>query len=200
MKTKLPVIVALCALFVLIFASGQVIGSAAYGLRLCWELILPSLFPFFVVSTLLGKLGFAPMAGRRLAPLARRLFRVSGAGATALLVGLTGGYPLGAAYLEQLERDGQVPTNEAGRLLGFCNNSGPVPRAGGAGNGSAAAVPEFRASGGKQVACCAAALLRRFRGGGAAGRAGGAERLRICGLLHSVHGASGQLRLPARGG
>ena len=126
MKTKLPVIVALCALFVLIFASGQVIGSAAYGLRLCWELILPSLFPFFVVSTLLGKLGFAPMAGRRLAPLARRLFRVSGAGATALLVGLTGGYPLGAAYLEQLERDGQVPTNEAGRLLGFCNNSGPA--------------------------------------------------------------------------
>ena len=99
MKQKLPILAALCALFLLIVASDTAIERAAYGLRLCWELILPSLFPFFVVSSLLGRLGFPRLAGQRLAPLARRLFRTSGAGITALLIGLTGGYPLGAAYL-----------------------------------------------------------------------------------------------------
>lgn len=126
MKHKFPVLAALCALFVLIFSSGTAIACAAYGLRLCWELILPSLFPFFVVSSLLGKLGFPQLAGRKLAPLARRLFRVSGAGATALFIGLTGGYPLGAAYLAELEEQGQISPRETERLLSFCNNSGPA--------------------------------------------------------------------------
>ena len=71
MKQKLPILAALCALFLLIVASDTAIERAAYGLRLCWELILPSLFPFFVVSSLLGRLGFPQLAGQRLAPLAR---------------------------------------------------------------------------------------------------------------------------------
>jgi sporulation integral membrane protein YlbJ len=126
MKSKLSVLAALCALFVLIFASDRAIASAAYGLRLCWELILPSLFPFFVVSALLSRLDFPQLAGDRLSPLAARLFHVSGAGATALFIGLTGGYPLGAAYLAELEEQGQLSPRETERLLGFCNNSGPA--------------------------------------------------------------------------
>ena len=126
MKSKLPVLAALCALFVLIFASDRVIASAAYGLRLCWELILPSLFPFFVVSALLSRLDFPGLAGQRLAPLAKKLFHVSGAGATALFIGLTGGYPLGASYLAELEEQGRLSPRETERLLGFCNNSGPA--------------------------------------------------------------------------
>lgn len=135
MKTKLSVFAALCALFVLIFASSRVVESAAAGLRLCWELILPSLFPFFVVSALLSRLGFPALAGKRLASLAKRLFRVSGVGATALFIGLTGGYPLGASYLAELEEQGALEPEEAGRLLGFCNNSGPAFLVGAVGAG-----------------------------------------------------------------
>ena len=90
------------------------------------ELILPSLFPFFVVSGLLSRLGFPAWLGQRLAPAARRLFGVSGEGATALVVGLCGGYPLGAAYLAQLLRAGRIGAEECARLLAFCNNSGPA--------------------------------------------------------------------------
>ncbi len=135
MKQKLPILAALCALFLLILASDTAIERAAYGLRLCWELILPSLFPFFVVSSLLGRLGFPRLAGQRLAPLARRLFRTSGAGMTALLIGLTGGYPLGAAYLAELEERGEIGSDEGSRLLGFCNNSGPAFLIGAIGTG-----------------------------------------------------------------
>ncbi len=135
MKRIFPILAALCALLVLITASDTVIACASDGLRLCWELILPSLFPFFVLSGLLGRLGLPGLMGQRLSCPAERLFGVSGPGVTALLLGLTGGYPLGASYLHQLEEDGVISPDEAGRLLGFCNNSGPAFLVGAVGAG-----------------------------------------------------------------
>lgn len=126
MKQKLALAGTLCALAALIFSSPQVLAGARDALSLCASLILPSLFPFFVLSILLGKLGLPQRLGRRLAPLAAKLFGVSGAGVSALLMGLTGGYPLGAASVADMVESGLIDTDEAGRLLGFCNNSGPA--------------------------------------------------------------------------
>lgn len=126
MKNKLAVFAALCALFTLTAASGQAIQGCREGLRLCVELILPSLFPFFVLSALLGKLGLPAALGHALSPLAEKLFHVSGAGCTAFFMGLLGGFPLGAAYIADLAESGAVSDEEAGRLLAFCNNSGPA--------------------------------------------------------------------------
>lgn len=100
--------------------------SCRAALRLCGELIIPSLFPFFVLSILLSRLGLPTVLGRALSPAAARLYGVSGAGATALVIGLTGGYPLGAAYIADMEKSGVIGVCEGERLLGFCNNSGPA--------------------------------------------------------------------------
>ena len=126
MKEKLSVIASLSAITTLCLASPAVIEGCRQGLVICWELILPSLFPFFLLSILLGKSGFARDLGARLGPLTRRLFGVSGEGATALLLGLTGGYPMGAAYLRELEKRRVLSPAEGSRLLRFCNNSGPA--------------------------------------------------------------------------
>ncbi len=125
-KNRLAVICTLCALAALISASSEVMSSCRYALTLCAELIIPSLFPFFVLSILLNRLGLPAFLGRVTAPLAQLLFGVSGAGASALIMGLTGGYPLGAAYIADMHRSGAVSTDEAEQLLGFCNNSGPA--------------------------------------------------------------------------
>ena len=126
LKKKFALVSALCALFVLLCASRQVIASSRYGLRLCIDLILPSLFPFFVISILLSRLGFPGLLGKALAPAAARIFRCSGEGVTALFVGLTGGYPMGAAYLAELIKDRRISVREGEYLLAFCNNSGPA--------------------------------------------------------------------------
>lgn len=126
MKNRIAVFASLCGLFCLMFASPQVIGCARDALKLCAELILPSLFPFFVLSILLSKLGLPAALGRLLSPAASRLFGVSGAGASALFIGLCGGYPMGAAYIAEMAASGAVSREEAERLLGFCNNSGPA--------------------------------------------------------------------------
>ncbi len=135
MKNKLAVLAALCAMLSLILASPQVLESSRSALKLCADLILPSLFPFFVLCGLLSRLGFPAWLGRLLAPAASRLFGVSGAGASALVVGLSGGYPMGAAYIAELHRSGQISTREAERLLAFCNNSGPAFLVGAVGAG-----------------------------------------------------------------
>ena len=41
-------------------------------------------------------------------------------------MGLVGGYPLGAAYIADMRRQGLVSLEEAERLMGFCSNSGPA--------------------------------------------------------------------------
>lgn len=135
MRERLAVAGSLCAMAALIFASDQVIQACRYGLSLCCELIIPSLFPFFLISILMNRLGLPRMLGQLISPLSRLLFGVSGTGGTAFVMGLCGGYPLGAAYIADMYGSGSVSRDEAERLLGFCNNSGPAFLIGAIGTG-----------------------------------------------------------------
>ena len=135
MRERLAVAGSLCAMAALIFASDQVIEACRYGLSLCCELIIPSLFPFFLISILMNRLGLPRMLGQLISPLSRLLFGVSGTGGTAFVMGLCGGYPLGAAYIADMYGSGSVSRDEAERLLGFCNNSGPAFLIGAIGTG-----------------------------------------------------------------
>lgn len=100
--------------------------SAKDGLYLCFNVIIPSLFPFFVVSSLIIRLGWAEKLGRLLSPVMKPLFNVSGAGASALILGLLGGYPIGAKTAIELYKTASCSKSETERLLAFCNNSGPA--------------------------------------------------------------------------
>lgn len=129
------------ALFVALLMAGliafpQAAAEAARdGLLTCFQVIIPSLFPFFVLASLCIALGLAGYMGQYLSPLMRPLFGVSGSGATALVLGLVGGYPLGAKAVASLYENGSCTEEEANRLLRFCNNSGPAFVVGAAGAG-----------------------------------------------------------------
>ena len=110
----------------LVAAPDQAIAGAKDGLTLCFNVIVPSLFPFFVLSSLVVDLGLAAHLGRALEGLMRPLFRVSGSCATAMALGFIGGYPVGARTALQLYQQGLCSKTEAERLLAFCNNSGPA--------------------------------------------------------------------------
>lgn len=133
---KLPSLLAAVLIFAaLVIYPSQALTAAANGISLCGRLIIPTLFPFFVATVLLSELGFAAYLGRLLSPVASRLFGVSGVGASAFIVGLCGGYPLGAAYIADMRRAGRLDCREASALLPFCNNSGPAFIIGGVGVG-----------------------------------------------------------------
>lgn len=110
----------------LVAAPTEAMAGARDGLKLCLNVITPSLFPFFVLSALVVDLGLATGLGRLLQRFMYPLFRVNGRCAAALILGFVGGYPVGARTAIALYSQGQCTRTEAERLLAFCNNSGPA--------------------------------------------------------------------------
>lgn len=120
------ILLVLAAGAALLLAPNGVKQAAEEGLTLCVSAVLPSLFPFFVLSSLLLSLGFSEALGRFLAPFMGTLFHLSGAGAGALTLGLVGGYPAGARAVSELYEKKRCSREEAEHLLAFCNNCGPA--------------------------------------------------------------------------
>ena len=72
------------------------------GLALAGREALPALFPFFVASGLLVRSGLAERLGRAAARPLARLYGLPPEAAPAVILGLTGGYPVGAATVAEL--------------------------------------------------------------------------------------------------
>ena len=121
----LPTLSLLGVMALLLLCSADAAQAVRDALALCVQSVIPALFPFFVVSSLFIDLGCAAVLGRSLAPVMHRLFGVSGAGGTAFLLGIIGGYPVGGRTAGELYRSGQCEREECERLLAFCNNAGP---------------------------------------------------------------------------
>lgn len=116
----------LALLAALVLCPEGAVEGGKTGLALCGGVVIPSLFPYLVVSALVVKLGLASALARAAGPVMGPLFGVGGACAPALVLGLLGGYPVGARTASELCRAGLCSKDEANRLLAFCNNSGPA--------------------------------------------------------------------------
>ncbi|MBE6949144.1 MAG: sporulation protein [Ruminococcaceae bacterium] len=110
----------------LVIFPNKSVSAAKEGLSAGFGVILPSLFPFFVVSSLMIKTGAVDKLGKTLSPVVRWLFKTGSCGASAFIIGLLGGYPLGAKAVCGLYERGSCSKKEAEHLLGFCSNSGPA--------------------------------------------------------------------------
>ena len=100
--------------------------GAALGLKRCAETLVPSLFPFMALCIFSIQSGFAQRAGRLLAPVTRGLFYLPPCAGTTILVGLVGGYPVGARSIAALLESKQINQEQAQRMLCFCVGAGPA--------------------------------------------------------------------------
>lgn len=93
------------------------------GLELCLNTLIPSLFPFFILSALIT----ASLAGHSIKPLRSvcRFCRMAPGAESFLAVGILGGYPMGAATIAGAVRKGTLSHQDAERMTIFCNNAGP---------------------------------------------------------------------------
>jgi len=101
----------------------------------CWDVILPSLLPFFFISGLISSLGIPQFLAHAAQKPLKKLFSMSGWACAPLLLGLLGGYPVGASSIAQLRSEGRLSQREAERLLPVCNNTGPAFIIGAVGGG-----------------------------------------------------------------
>lgn len=120
-------LLALACISIFLLSNPQIaIEACKNGLQLCANVIVPSLFPFFVLSGLIVNLGMVRYLDRLFAPIMQPLFGLSGTCSAALALGMIGGYPIGARTALRLYESHQISKTEAERLLAFCNNCGPA--------------------------------------------------------------------------
>lgn len=126
MKRWFPLLAVLSAGALLLLRPEAASQAVREGLVLCAGTVVPSLFPFFVVVSLLLQLGLADLLQGLFAPFMGPLFHLRGVCALPLLTGLLGGYPAGAKTAADLYAQGRLSRQEAEVLLGFCDNCGPA--------------------------------------------------------------------------
>lgn len=126
-RIRTDVCLILCGILVWFLADARQLRlEAVKALTLCAGTVIPALFPFMVITGLLVRLGFGQWLAPDMAGLMASLFRLPGCAGSALLLGLVGGYPIGARTAAELYASGDLTRQEAERLLTFCNNSNPV--------------------------------------------------------------------------
>lgn len=123
-RTCLTSVAAAMGMAMLILDTKTAIAGATEGLDLCIQTVIPSLFPFFLMSIVLT----GSLMGRAIPPLTpiARLLRIPAGAESLLAVGLLGGYPVGAQCIAQACREGSLSHSDGRRMLAFCSNAGPA--------------------------------------------------------------------------
>ena len=126
MKKFLLQIAVICILYLIITNAQKSILYAIDSMNICFSMIIPTLFPFFICSGLLIYSGFCEALAKIFSFCMMPIFRINPAGASAFVLGIVSGYPLGAITAGELYKNNYISKTEAERLLAFCNNSGPL--------------------------------------------------------------------------
>lgn len=117
-------IFATVGILLLIMDSRTALMGAQSAVTLCVSSVIPSLFPFLVLSGMLTSVINGANL-RILRPLSR-LISIPAGTEGIFLTGILGGYPTGAQAVYQAWQKGQLSKDEATRMLSFCSNAGPA--------------------------------------------------------------------------
>ncbi|GGA83783.1 sporulation integral membrane protein YlbJ [Ornithinibacillus halotolerans] len=126
LKTFIFAAVTIFFAFTLIKFPNDALEASIRGIDMWWEVVFPSLLPFFITAELLLSFGVVKFLGVVFEPIMRPLFNVPGVGSFAWIMGMVSGYPTGAKISVRLREQNQVTQVEAERLVAFTNASSPL--------------------------------------------------------------------------
>jgi len=107
----------------LMFKNGEIASEYIHrGLLLCTKTVIPSLFPFMVLSELLVCSGTGERLIQKVAVPLTRLFRLPASGICAMILGMLCGFPVGAKAVVSAYRRGALSKRDAERALAVSNN------------------------------------------------------------------------------
>ena len=102
------------------------LSYALTGLNTWFRNMIPTLFPFMVLSGMMLRLQISDSFAGFFRPLLYPLFRLQRRCLYCIVIGFLCGFPMGARITGDMYRMGQLSKKEASFLLAFCNNIGPV--------------------------------------------------------------------------
>ncbi|AIQ49218.1 membrane protein [Paenibacillus sp. FSL R7-0273] len=122
----LPGLLLACCMMLMLVYPASTLAAALRGLAIWWDVLFPSLFPFFVISEMLLGFGVVHLFGALLDPLMRPLFNIPGSGGFVAAMGYVSGYPVGAKLTAKLREQQLVSRAEGERLVAFTTSSDPI--------------------------------------------------------------------------
>lgn len=126
LKTVFLVVATLVVAALFFAASSASINGAIKGLHLCADVLIPTLFPFCVISTFIMRSQIGDALSRLLSPLGKFLFNQNGNATCAIFLSMISGYPVGAKLIKLLYEQGQISKKQAENLVCCCVNPGPA--------------------------------------------------------------------------
>ena len=111
-------------MLILILDGKTALDGMQDGLKICMETLIPALFPFLFLSSVIS--GNLP---DNCPGFLSRLIRITGIPdyvAMILPIGWLGGYPIGARCASELHSSGSISVEEATDLTVICNAAGPA--------------------------------------------------------------------------
>ncbi|MBQ7339804.1 MAG: hypothetical protein IJW43_02985 [Clostridia bacterium] len=124
-KDLFPVLIAL--LFMTILAVNKDFSAFTIdGIKMYFYFLLPSLFPYFFLVTILSLLKGVGKLSKLFSPISSRLFKVNGACGYAYFMSLIAGYPIGASLIADFKNSRLISSVEAERGSVLCSTSSPA--------------------------------------------------------------------------
>lgn len=117
-----------CIVFILFILRypQQTCALALQGLEI-WALkMIPTLFPFMMISSIMIYSGLDSLLAKFLFPFLRPFYRCSFYGIYAIFMGFFCGFPMGAKVVSELYMSQKITKQESNLLLAFCNLIGPT--------------------------------------------------------------------------
>ena len=120
-KILLSIICIIIAVFILL--EPQIVTTGIKkGIELSVYSVIPALFPFMLLTNYMIAHDLCQYISYFFYPFFSRIFHISKNGCFAVLIGFTGGYPMGAKTINDLYERNLIDTYEAEYLCTFCNN------------------------------------------------------------------------------
>ncbi|MBQ7296162.1 MAG: hypothetical protein IJW86_08245 [Clostridia bacterium] len=96
------------------------------GIDLCLGTLIPSLYPFMIVSSLVVSLDTFSYIERLFSKITNTLLRLPGKSLSVIVMSMIGGFPIGGKMIKELYEKGEITEFQAKRLMLFCINPGPA--------------------------------------------------------------------------
>lgn len=126
-KTADTLISCICIIVFIIalYNGGALREGAIHGLKICAFNIIPTLFPFFILSDLCSSAIYFSERSP-ISILLKKLFNISSEGILPLIMGNMCGLPLGAKIASEKWKDNLITDEEINYLSALCNNPSPA--------------------------------------------------------------------------
>lgn len=106
--------------------SQSILNSVNFSLAIWKNNIFPSLFPFFVLSSIMIKYGIPEFLGELLKPLMTKIFKIKSQAAFVFVMSLLSGNPANAKYTKELYQNHSLNEFESTKILCFSCFANPL--------------------------------------------------------------------------